>query len=87
MTFLSISGNSLLSGFSESPCAFSLFLFGVELSWLLILWLSGLLLMVLRDGFCGGVEDDEFDDIGTSASDMLANRTLLAEGSARNGGT
>ena len=43
--------------------------------------------MVLRDGFCGGVEDDEFDDIGTSASGMLANRTLLAEGSARNGGT
>ena len=56
---------------------------GVKLS----LRLSGLLLMVLRDGLGGGVDDDEFDGTGTSTSGMLSHRILLAEGCAKAGGT
>ena len=55
---------------------------GVTLS----LRLAGLLLLVLRDGFGGGVDDDESDDLGTSTSGIVSHRILLAEGCAIDGG-
>ena len=42
--------------------------------------------MVLRDGFGGGVDDDESDDLGTSTSGIVSHRILLAEGCAIDGG-